>query len=181
MICELETRRLILRPLRLEDAATTQRLFPHWEIVRYLASAVPWPFPPDGAATYYREVALPAMEREEAWHWTLRLKDDPDQIIGAISLLRGEKVNRGFWLASPWQRQGLMTEAVTAGTAYWFEVLGFPILRTSKAVANTASRRISEKQGMRLVGAEEQDFVSGRLASETWEITAAEWKNNRRV
>lgn len=29
----LETRRLILRPLVIEDAATTQRLFPHWEIV----------------------------------------------------------------------------------------------------------------------------------------------------
>jgi hypothetical protein len=36
----------------------------------------------------------------------------------------------------------------------------------SKAVANIASRRISEKQGMRLVGVEERDYVCGRLPAE---------------
>ena len=44
-----------------------------------------------------------------------------------------------------------MTEAVEAVTDYWFPVLGFPVLRVPKAVANTASRRISEKIGMRVV------------------------------
>ena len=44
-----------------------------------------------------------------------------------------------------------MSEAVDAVTDYWFNTLGFPVLRAPKAVANAASRRISEKQGMRLV------------------------------
>jgi RimJ/RimL family protein N-acetyltransferase len=43
-------------------------------------------------------------------------------------------------------------------------------------VGNTTSRRISEKQGMRLVGFGEKDYVSGRLPSEIWEITADEWR-----
>ena len=38
----LETRRLILRPLRQEDVPAIQRRFPRWEIVRYLAARVPW-------------------------------------------------------------------------------------------------------------------------------------------
>jgi [ribosomal protein S5]-alanine N-acetyltransferase len=29
---------------------------------------------------------------------------------------------------------------------------------------------------MRLVSTSEQDYVSGRLPSETWEITAEEWR-----
>jgi RimJ/RimL family protein N-acetyltransferase len=61
----LETPRLELRPLELADAEQAQRLFPKWEIVKYLANRVPWPYPEDGALTYYRDDALPAMERGE--------------------------------------------------------------------------------------------------------------------
>jgi RimJ/RimL family protein N-acetyltransferase len=69
-----------------------------------------------------------------------------------------------------------MTEAVIAVNDYWFEVLGFPVLRAPKAVANAASRRISEKTGMRRIGIEERNLVSGRQLSEVWEITAEEWR-----
>lgn len=175
----LETSRLLLRPLQLSDAAQVQLLFPHWEIVHYLNNRVPWPYPPDGAYTFYRDVALPAVERGQSWHWTLRLKSDPSQVIGGIELNRGEKENRGFWMAMPWQGQGLMSEACDAVTDYWFSVLKFAVLRAPKAVGNAASRRISEKQGMRLVGTEERDFVAGRLLAEIWEITAEEWRAGR--
>jgi len=175
----LETPRLILRPLELADAEQVQKIFPQWEIVRYLAKVVPWPYPLDGAYTFYRDVALPAVERSEAWHWTLRLKTAPDQIIGSITLRTGESKNRGFWLGLPWQGQGLMSEASDAVTDYWFDVLQMPVMRVPKAKANTASCRISEKQGMRLVGMEDRDFVSGRLPSEIWEITAEEWRRHK--
>jgi [ribosomal protein S5]-alanine N-acetyltransferase len=175
----LETARLFLRPLRLDDAEQAQQLFPKWEIVRYLANRIPWPFPADGALTYFRDVALPAIERGDEWYWTLRLRSAPDRLIGIISLSREENENRGFWIDLPWQGKGLMTEAVTAVTDYWFDVLGFPVLRAPKAIVNAASRRISEKHGMRVVATEERDFVSGRLPSEIWEITAEEWRARR--
>ena len=171
----LETARLLLAPLRLEDAEQTQLLFPQWEIVQHLNARVPWPYPPDGVHTFYRDVTLPAIERGDEWNWTLRLKTSPDQIIGDICLVRGEENNRGFWLAPRWQNQGLMTEAVTAVNDFWFDVLGFPVLRVPKAVANITSRRISQKTGMRIVATEERDFVCGRLPAEIWEITADEW------
>ena len=79
----LETPRLILRPLELADADEAQRLFPHWEIVRYLANQVPWPYPPDAAHVFYRDVVLPAMASGNAWHWTLRLKSAPDRLACA--------------------------------------------------------------------------------------------------
>lgn len=176
----LETERLFLRPLELSDADQVQRLFPQWEVVKYLNDVVPWPYPPDGALTYYRDRALPAMARGDEWHWTLRLKEQPQQIIGAIGLIRGETDNRGFWLAPPWQGKGLMTEAVIAVNDFWFDVLGFPVLRAPKAIANVASRRISEKTGMRMVRVEERNLVSGRLPGEVWEITAEEWRAFRK-
>jgi hypothetical protein len=53
------------------------------------------------------------------------------------------------------------------------------VLRVPKAVANSASRRISEKQGMRVVATVEREYVSGRLPAEIWEITAEEWNRRR--
>ena len=125
MVPLLETHRLLLRPLELADAAQTQLLFPHWEIVRYLTKHVPWPYPSDGSFKFYRDVAIPAMEQGRAWHWSLRLKSNPDQLIGSIGLMKSENKNRGFWLGLPWHGQGLMTEACEAVTDYWFDVLKF--------------------------------------------------------
>jgi ribosomal-protein-alanine N-acetyltransferase len=176
MVPVLETPRLILRPLELADAPEIQRLFPQWEIVRYLNAIVPWPFPPDAAITHVRDSALPAMAGGDEWHWTLRLKSAPERLIGRIHLARGNNNNRGFWLVPEYHGQGLMTEAVVAANDYWFDVLGFPVLRAPKASANLGSRRISEKTGMRIAGKAEKDYVSGRLPSEMWEITAEEWR-----
>src|SRR5262249_51557403 len=129
--------------------------------------------------TFYREIALPAIARGEEWHWTLRFRSAPFVIIGSIGLIATGDTNRGFWLDPRWQRQGLMTEACDVVTDYWFNTLRFPILRVAKAIANEASRRISEKQGMRMVAIQEREYVGGRLPSEIWEITADEWRANR--
>lgn len=170
------TERLILLPLDLPDADQIQALFPHWEIVQFMNNRVPWPYPPDGALQFIRDIALPQLQRGEAWHWTLRLQTAPAQVIGVISLTTAKETNRGFWLGSAWQGHGYMTEAAKWVNDYWFETLGFPTLRVSKAIANTASRRISIKHAMRLVATEDRDYVSGRLPSEMWEITAEEWR-----
>lgn len=175
----LETPRLVLRPLEIADAEQTQRLFPHWEIVKFLAKRVPWPYPDDGALTYYRDDALPAIARGEEWHWSLRLKSGPPEHIGVVSLMKEENSNRGFWLGLQWQRQGLMSEAVEVITDFWFDQLGFSVMRVPKAVANAASRRISEKNGMRVVAVEQRDYVSGRFLTEIWETTADEWRAHR--
>ena len=63
----LETDRLLLRPLELNDVAAVQQSFPRWEIVRFLSN-IPWPYPPDGALAFIRDRALPAMQQGRAWH-----------------------------------------------------------------------------------------------------------------
>src|SRR5271165_2787490 len=135
MYTELQTPRLLLRPLASGDWETIQQIFPQWEIVRHLNAQVPWPFPENTVIYRHRNHTFPAIERGEEWHWTLRLKAAPDQIIGAISLMKGEN-NRGYWLIPEMHRKGLMTEAVIAVNDYWFEVLKFPVLRAPKAIAN---------------------------------------------
>jgi RimJ/RimL family protein N-acetyltransferase len=176
----LTTPRLILRPLDLTDVDAVQALFPRWEIVRFLATHVPWPYPADGALTFIRDIALPAMQQGAGWHWSIRPKAAPEQLIGAINVSDKPDDNRGFWLDPAWQGQGLMSEASVAANDYWFETLERPVLRVSKAVANIASRRISERSGMRVIKTEHRDYVSGRLPEEVWEITREEWRRRPR-
>ena len=176
MADELQTARLLLKPLALGDAPQIQALFPRWEIVQFLNASVPWPYPENGAEHFIREVALPEAARSESWNWTLRLRTAPERIIGMITLTLKPDGNRGFWLDPEWQGRGLMTEACDAVTGYWFEVLRQPVLRSPKAIANQASRRISQRQGMRVVWSGDKDYVAGRMPSELWEITAEEWQ-----
>ncbi|HKR86823.1 MAG TPA: GNAT family N-acetyltransferase, partial [Phenylobacterium sp.] len=71
----LETDRLRLLPLSIDDAPAIQLAFPKWEIVRWMDAVVPWPYPDDGAASYVQYVVLPAVEAGRAWHWSIRPKD----------------------------------------------------------------------------------------------------------
>jgi len=171
----LSTSRLILRPLELADAEAVQDIFPVWEIVQFLGGHVPWPYPADGALSFIRDKALPAMRDGSEWHWSIRLRSAPDRLIGEICVRDKPEDNRGFWLESASQGQGLMAEASMAVTDYWFETLERPVLRVLKAVANARSSRVSERNGMRLIEIVDRDFVSGRLPAELWEITREEW------
>lgn len=67
-------------------------------------------------------------------------------------------------------------EACAAVTDFRFETLGRLVLRAPKAAANTPSRRISERTGMRLVRTMEGHYVSGRHLTEIWVITRDEWR-----
>lgn len=176
----LHTQRLVLQPLQLGDAPAIQERFAHWEVVRYLNAAVPWPYPADGALSYLRDVALPAIALGKEWHWTIRLLSQPANLIGSISLMDAVDNNRGFWLAPEYQGKGLMGEACEAVDAFWFQTLNRESMRVPKAAPNTGSRRISERAGMHRVSSEEKDFVSGRFACDLWEITQDQWLARRK-
>ncbi|AUA33085.1 GNAT family N-acetyltransferase [Pseudomonas sp. SGAir0191] len=174
----LFTDRLVLTRLCLEDVAFIQEQFPQWEVVRYLDSRVPWPYPADGALAYVRDIALPGMAAGCEWHWMIRMRDDPGCRLGSISLFEQPGNNRGFWLAPQWWGRGYMREACAVVTAYWFETLARPIMQVPKAVANHASRRVSEFEGMRLVGLQKGWFVSGLMDVELWQMTRVDWLAN---
>lgn len=178
-IATLTTERLLLKPLVAEDAQQIQKLYPRWEIVRYMVASVPWPYPVNGAENYVNNVALPDMEKGIAWFWTIRNLEMPDKIMGLICLYDEEDNNRGFWLAPECQGQGFMREASIAATDYWFNVLNKPVLRAPKAAVNSRSQRISVSSGMRLIKTVEKEYVSGLLDSELWEITHDEWNAPR--
>ena len=175
----IETARLVLRPLSLADADGMQAEFPKWEILRLMDGVIPWPYPDDGCLTYLTNIALPAAAAGEAWHSSIRRRENPEALIGVISLMDKPDDNRGFWLATAHQGQGLMIEASDVVTDFWFETLDRAVMRIPKAADNAASRRISERAGMRVVRTFDKALVSGVHRCELWEITRGEWRAYR--
>jgi ribosomal-protein-alanine N-acetyltransferase len=173
----LETERLVLRPLCLDDVPAIQRRFPHWEIVRHLAARVPWPYPADGAASHVAE-CLEQMARREKCYWAIFLKGGPADLIGRIDLWPDDGVSRsqrGFWLDPEFQGGGLMTEAAERVTAFAFVELGWPHLWLGNAEANGASGRIKEKQGARLIDRVPFRFVEGEGTRMVWLLRREDW------
>jgi ribosomal-protein-alanine N-acetyltransferase len=178
----LETDRLVLCPLRQEDVPAIERRFPQWEVVRYLAARVPWPYPTADAARHVAE-CLQQMARREKCYWAIFLKGGPADLIGRIDLWPDDGVSRdqrGFWLDPEFQGRGLMTEAAERVTAFAFVELGWPHLWLSNAEANGASGRIKEKQGARLIDREPARYVSGEGTRMVWLLTREEWLARRR-
>src|SRR3546814_12156979 len=72
-----------------------------------------------------------------------------------------------------------MREACEVINAYWFETLGRPIMQVPKAVGNHASRKVSAHEGMRMIATQQGAFVCGPLLKEVWEMTTADWLENK--
>ena len=177
----LETERLILRPIRREDAEAIQKHFPHWGIVQHLATQVPWPYPADGARTWV-DSTLREQAQGPDMTWAITERDTND-MIGVIDYRSGDSPlgNRGFWLGIPWHGRGYMTEAVFAMQDHIFLACGIDRIIVENAQNNPASRRIKEKTGARFLGLVESEHHSGCSATEKWEVTREAWISFRGV
>lgn len=173
---KLQTQRLLLTPLRLEDAPSYARHFVDYEVIRHLSALVPWPYPENGVVEFFKNVLLPP-QGVDRWTWTIRLKTNPDEVIGCVDLWReGRPENRGFWLGKKFWGQGYMTEAVEPIMDYAFNSLGFETLTFANAVGNDRSRRIKEKTGAKLIAIKSAAFVDPQYTEhEIWELSKAAW------
>jgi ribosomal-protein-alanine N-acetyltransferase len=145
----LETPRLYLRRLTLEDAGEMYR---NWASQEEVARYMSWP-----ACKSLKE----AEERLADWqkrydnptmcYWGLVLKDT-GKPIGTI-LLQPESEHAAlglvtYCLGKDWWGNGYMAEALKRVLAFGFDDIGYNLIHTWHAVSNPASGRVMEKAGM---------------------------------
>jgi ribosomal-protein-alanine N-acetyltransferase len=179
----LETERLILRPLKMSDVEAQYRYFNDYEIVRYLAAGLPWPYKKEDAEYFMRQIAM--APDNPSYFWAITKKDRQeffDEMIGLIELRpHKEEGCRGFWLGHPFHGQGIMSEAATVTTDFWFDELKKPVINLHNGKTNEASRRIKEKVNARFITLIKGEYMDPKLThTEVWEITADEWHKFRR-
>src|SRR5690606_17264191 len=147
---------------------------------QFLSSAVPWPYPDNGAEYFINNMILPRQGKDR-WRFGIFLQENPEELIWAIELWREPiPVNRGLLLGHKCSGQGIMTEAVNPINDYAFDVLGFEKLYFSNAKGNIASRRVKEKNGAKFVKILPATFVDARFTeTELWELKKEDWKKNK--
>jgi RimJ/RimL family protein N-acetyltransferase len=145
----IRTARLVLRPLRADDAARVFELFGRWEVLRTLSSP-PWPYRLADAEGFCRLRA----QRIDGGPITSALTLD-GLLIGSIDAIQkpASAVQRaagfalGYWLGQPYWGQGYMSEAARGFIAHVFALTGEAVIYSGAFAENRASLRIQDKLG----------------------------------
>jgi RimJ/RimL family protein N-acetyltransferase len=148
----LKTKRLRLRPFRLDDAAAVEELAGAYSIAAHTVN-IPHPYP-EGAAEEWIAGHEEAFEKKGGIHFAIALKEN-DTLIGAIGLYIKKKHHfgeMGYWIGEPYWNQGYCTEAAREVVRYGFEGLDLNRIQARHMTKNPASGRVMEKIGMQREG-----------------------------
>ena len=152
----LQTERLILRSLTLEDAQDVQRLAGDRDVASTLIR-IPHPYE-DGMAEEWIHSCYTTFEKEESPHFAITLRTGGN-FIGVMGLeleREHERAELGYWLGKPYWGNGYATEAAKVVVAHGFQVLKLNRIYAYYFTRNAASGRVLEKIGMRYEGCRRQ-------------------------
>jgi RimJ/RimL family protein N-acetyltransferase len=172
----LETARLLLRPLRADDATTVQRLAGAAEVADTTLN-IPHPYE-DGMAEAWIATLGPGWEQGALA--TFAVTEPAEGLVGVVGL-RVEPAQRqaelGYWIGVPYWGRGYATEAAGALIRLGFARLGLDRIYAHHLVRNPASGRVMTKNGMRWEGIRKAHlFRAGRFEDlAVYAITRDEW------
>ena len=155
----IRTRRLLLRPFAMSDAAEVQRLAGDRAIADTTLN-VPHPYE-DGMA----EAWIGTHEREFAEgrlvNFAITLAAD-GALLGCIGLKLDRETpgaaELGYWVGVPYWNRGYCTEAAKAVLDYGFAELELERIHAHHLLRNPASGRVMEKIGMHAEGIAREAF-----------------------
>lgn len=133
--------------MRLSDAMRVKSFANDPEIARFAAN-IPHPYP-DGLAELWISQAHDNLSTGRDYAVAIARRDT-DELVGAIGLkvedyaMGGEL---GYWIARPYWRQGLATEACRGMTVLAFNRLGLPKLWAGVQHSNEGSLRVLRNLG----------------------------------
>jgi len=161
----LETRRLVLRRSRPEDAGAISAYRSNPEVHRYQG----WErTDPDGVR--HEIESMSAREPGEPGGWVQFSVEERDTglLVGDVGLSPAEDeagvIKVGYTMDPAFQGRGYATEAIAALVAYAFERLDAEVVRAFASAENVPSIRVAEKVGMQLVERFERSYEG-----ETWQ------------
>jgi RimJ/RimL family protein N-acetyltransferase len=139
----LETRRLLLRQPRLDDAARIAAFLNNFRVAGNLAR-VPYPYHEVDARAWLRTWRPDKPPAETGF--TLDLPGEGCIGHCGYHLTNGVPII-GYWLAEPFWSRGFMTEAATAVIDWYFRVTDEPSIASGVFHFNRASLKVQKKLG----------------------------------
>lgn len=159
----LETPRLILRKLSLEDAEDIFEYAQDPEVTRYLS----WdPHKSIEDSIRFIEFMLEKYKIEGYGDWGIEYKEK-GKLIGTCGYTwwdrKNSKAEIGYVLSRKYWNMGLMTEAVKEIIKFGFEKMFLNRIQARCIVENFASERVMQKVGMKFEGILREDiFLRGK-------------------
>ena len=171
----LETDRLILRDIRMEDIQEYyERLYGDGDVCRYLLFD---PHQDIGESLQSIQEILEKYEEGKFYRWGITEKGD-DSLIGVIGLVRiDEQANTcsfAYLLGCDYWNQGYGTEALQAVIRFAFEELEIQRIVADHMVQNPASGAVMRKAGMTHIGTEQGKY---NKHNKLWDVEVYEIRN----
>lgn len=156
----LETKRLILRKFKLEDA---DNMYQNWasdpEVTRFLT----WPAHTSIEITKMILNEWITHDDERQYMWAIALKDN-DEVIGNISVVKIEdeieSVHIGYCISKKWWNQGMTSEAFDAVIQFLFEEVKVNRIEARHDLLNENSGKVMKKCGLRYEGTSRQSALN---------------------
>ena len=149
----LETERLILRKLRIEDAPIA---FANWCSSDIVDKYVLWKKHPSVETTIKQyEKWIEDYNDEKTFRWIVELKGTHD-LIGTIDVstrfIKYDSCEIGYCYSDKYWNNGYATEALKAVIKYLFEACEAELVNAEFMENNPASGKVMEKAGMKFEG-----------------------------
>lgn len=157
----LETQRLILRPVSLEDADDMFEYCSDEQTVRYVT--FPKHESKEDTVKSIKEFFLTKTDRGQFPSHALVLKENGKMVgtcdFGSLRGLKKDTTEIGYILNREYWGQGLMTEAVRAVCKCAFTDLGLRRIEARHHPANTGSKKVMEHVGFVLEGVQRRVLI----------------------
>ena len=163
MPMRITTPRLIMRELRLSDAARFSELASDAGVAR-MTSSFPNPLPPIFAEFFIMRF----IERRRAglaYPYAITLQGSEDDILGMMDIFKNGdgQWELGYWLGRPSWGQGFATEAGAAILDLARSVLGITQVHAGVYVGNEGSERVLSKLGFKPTHETDNLFSMARM------------------
>lgn len=176
----LETERLVLREMTLDDAEFWLRHFSDPEVVKLTAFEAPRGL--EGAREELLAYAIRLFRENKGIRWGIVLKGR-EGLIGTLGYHQwvkegGYRSRIGYDLMAVHRRKGIMTEAMTAVLDYGFETMGLNRVEALVDPRNEPSEALLRKLGFQREGVLREDtYFHGRFVDDVcYSLLAREWR-----
>lgn len=160
----LTTPRLVLDQPSLGDVADMTAYCREPVFERFMAT--PWPYEPQHAETFIRDVVPAGWTTGDEWNWAIR-RVGGGPLLGVIGIrLRNGMI--GYWLGAPHRGHGIMSEAARAVVDAVFARSDRESVHWECVVGNSASVRVAQRIGFSYTGE-----APGLIPSRTGESRAS--------
>ena len=159
----LKTRRLELRKIQLTDISTLIEYVNHKSISDNVLN-IPFPYKEEDAI-FRMNFILEGYKNKNRFVFAITLKKE-NGLIGEIGLHLDKDHNRaemGFWLAEPFRKMGICTEAAGRLLKFGFEELALHKIIATHYLDNKASGKVLSNSGMVKEGELKDHYKNGDM------------------